>query len=354
MPGMCCAPASPVLQYTVNMTTLFLMVLILLSVCLTAMSVAFRGLSVVHLRHWARRGDDTAKALYPLVARGSAITMTIELLRAFAISGAVVLTTLVLWAVLAWVVASVIFFVAFIVLSELFLKPFGIRLLVWFGRPLSWLSNILKPVTVPLGHLLDRFIADQPVVLTKGELSHLLHSVNASDTDLSHDELRILRHALTFGEKTVHDVMTPRSVMAVVSETEVLSPILLDELHKSGHSRFPVLSSDGSTCIGILFVRDLLEAKTHTKVIEIMRPGIHYVNEDRELDHVLQAFLKTKQHMFLVVNGFAEIVGLVTIEDVVEQVLGKPIIDEFDQYESMRQVANARAKVVRKQINVIE
>src|SRR4051812_42800445 len=111
------------------MTTLFLVLLVFLSICLTAMSVAFRGLSVVHLRHWARRGDDTAKALYALGARGSAITMTIELLRAFAISGAVVLTAQLLWPVLAWVVASIVFFVAFIVLSELYLKPFGIRLL---------------------------------------------------------------------------------------------------------------------------------------------------------------------------------------------------------------------------------
>jgi CBS domain containing-hemolysin-like protein len=280
--------------------------------------------------------------------------MTIELLRAFSISGAVVLATLLLWSIIAWVAASIVFFVAFIVLSELYLRPFGIRLLIVCARPLLWLSQALKPVTVPLGRVLDRFIADQPAVITKGELSHLFSSVKASDTDLSNDELRILKHALTFGEKTVHDVMTPRSVMAVVSETDVLSPILLDELHKSGHSRFPVLAADGSKAIGILFVRDLLEAKTHTRVIEIMRKGIHYVNEDRELDHVLQAFLRTKQHMFLVVNGFAEIVGLVTIEDVVEQVLGKPIIDEFDKYENMREVANARAKLVRKQINVIE
>jgi CBS domain containing-hemolysin-like protein len=336
------------------MITIALVLLVIISICLTAMSVAYRGLSVVHLRHWARKGDKTADALYPLATHGSSITLTIELLRAFAISGGVVLATVQFWPVVAWLAAAVIFFLGFIVLTELYLKTFGLRLLILCARPLTFTSKLIKPVTVPIGRLLDRFIAEAPPVITKAELSHLLSSVDAHDTDLSGDELRILKHSLTFGDKTVHDVMTPRSVVAHVKESDVLSPALLNDLTVSGHSRFPVLSDDGAHAVGILFVRDLLDVKMHLRVDEIMHKGVHYVNEERELDHVLQAFLRTKQHMFLVVNAFAEIVGLVTIEDVVEQVLGKPIIDEFDRYENMREVAGAKAKIVRKQINVVE
>lgn len=336
------------------MIAILLLVLVIVSVCLTAMSVAYRGLSVVHLRHWARKGDKTADALYPLAARGAAVTLTLELLRALFISGGIVLATANYWSWTAWLGAAAVLFVGFIVLSELYLKTFGIRLLIVFARPLTFITRLLKPITVPLGRVFDRFIADQPVVVTKKELSHLLTSVDPHDTDLSGDELRILKHALSFGEKMVHDVMTPRSVVAHVKQSDVLSPALLNDLTSSGHSRFPVLSEDGAHAVGVLFVRDLLDVKMHARVDEIMHKGVHYVNEDRELDHVLQAFLKTKQHLFLVVNSFAEIVGLVTIEDVVEQVLGKPIIDEFDKYENMREVAEAKAKIVRKQINVVE
>lgn len=337
-----------------RLMTLVLLIGLILSVLLTAMSLSLRSLSVSHLRYWARKGDATSKKLYPLKARGSAALLTIELFRSVFISGTLVLLAVQLQGLLAWLVGTVILFVVFIVLSELYLMPIGTRLLAVLSGPLLYLSQLLKFITNPLGRIFDRFLADAPVTLTRAELSHMIGSVQVADTDLSADEVRIVKHALTFGEKTVRDVMTPKSVIKAVRVTDVLSPVLLDELHQSGHSRFPVLADDTESAAGILYLKDLIDVKSHTRVSEIMRGPMHYVNEDRELDHVLQAFLRTKQHLFLVVNPFAEITGLVTIEDIVEQVLGKPIIDEFDRYDSMRDVAEARAKVVRKQVKMVE
>jgi CBS domain containing-hemolysin-like protein len=68
------------------------------------------------------------------------------------------------------------------------------------------------------------------------------------------------------------------------------------------------------------------------------------VHEDFTLYQALQAFLKTKHHLFLVVNSFEELVGILTIEDVLEQMIGKPIVDEFDRYDDLRAVAAAAAK----------
>lgn len=307
-----------------------------------------------HLRYWARKGDATSKKLYPLKARGSAALLTIELFRSLFISGTLVLLSVAMWGVLAWLVGAAILFVVFIVLSELYLMPVGTWLLAFLAGPLLGLSQVLKFITNPLGRVFDRFLEEAPVTLTRAELSHMISSVQVADTDLSADEVRIVKHALTFGEKTVRDIMTPRSVIKAVRDDDVLSPILLDELHQSGHSRFPVLAVDGESATGILYLKDLIDVKGHMRVAEIMRGPMQYVNEDRELDHVLQAFIRTKQHLFLVVNPFAEITGLITIEDIVEQVLGKPIIDEFDRYDSMREVAEARAKVVRKQVKMVE
>lgn len=318
------------------------------------MSLALRSLSVSHLRYWARKGDSTSKALYPLKARGSAVILTIELFRALFISGTLVLLAYSFWGLVAWLLGATAFFFVFIVLGELYLKPLGTKLLAATSYSLLWVSQALSFIMLPLGRSLDKFIEDQPVTLTRSELTHMLGAVSVGDTDLSADELRIIKHSLSFGEKSVHDIMTPRSVISLVKEDNVLSPVLLDELHKSGHSRFPVLASEDERAVGLLYIKDLMDIKASTRVSQVMHKPVHYVNEDRELDHVLQAFLKTKQHMFLVVNAFAEITGLVTIEDVVEQVLGKPIIDEFDKYDSMREVADAKAKIVRKQIKMVE
>ena len=312
------------------------------------MSAAYRGLSTPHVRHWARKGEPSAAKLYPLRARGSAVLLTIELLRAIALAGFVVLLSRTVWPLLAVLIIAILSFVGLIIVSELYLKPFGLRLLVWFSAGLLTLTQVLKPITLPLGRLFDRFIAEEPAVLTKQDLQEKLHIVEPADTDLTADELRILRHTLSFGDKTVHDIMTPRSVVVSVAANETLSPIVLDELHKSGHSRFPVLGPE-KEIVGLLYVHDLMEIKTHALVQEVMHPKVYFVNEEREIDHVLQAFLRTKQHLFMVVNAYAEVVGVVTIEDVIEQVLGKPIIDEFDKYDDMRAVAEARAKLHRKQ-----
>ena len=326
----------------------------ILSVLLTAMSISLRSLSTQHLRYWARKGDDVSKKLYPLKARGSAVLLTIELFRALAISGTLIALAGSMWGVFAWLIGTVTLFIVFVVLGELYLKSLGMRLLVWSARGLLATSQALKFIMLPLGRALDTFIAKQPVITSRSELTHMFNAILPGDTDLSEDELRILKHALVFGEKSVYDVMTPRSVVVSVKEDDVLSPILLDDLHKSGHSRFPVLATAADHATGILYTKDLHDLKHNAAVKDLMHTPVHYVNENRELDHVLQAFIKTKQHMFLVVNEFAEITGLVTIEDIVEQILGKPIIDEFDRYDNMRDVANAKAKIVRKKIKMIE
>ncbi len=333
---------------------LLLLIGMILSILLTAMSLSLKSLSTSHLRYWARKGDAVSKKLYPLKARGSAVLLTIELFRSLAVSGSLVLLAYILWGVLAWLLGATILFVAFIVLGELYLRPVGTWLLANTSTVLLFVAHQLKFVMLPLGRVFDRFVAELPVTITRSELSHMIGAVQVTDTDLSSEELRIVKHALTFGDKSVHDIMTPRSVVKSVRDDDVLSPVLLDELHKSGHSRFPVFMSDGDKAVGILYIKDLIDVKSHSRVSELMHKPIHFVNEDRELDHVLQAFIRTKQHLFLVVNSFAEITGLVTIEDVVEQVLGKPIIDEFDKYDSMRDVAEARAKVVRKQMKIAD
>lgn len=325
-----------------------------LSLCLTAMSLAFRHMSTPYLRYWARQGDELSKKLYPVKAKGSSVLLTIELLRALSISGTLTLLAMQLWGIVAWLIGATVLFLVFIVLGELYLRPVGTRLLALTSNGLLFLSGFLKIITVPLGRMFDRFMADEPVTITRKEFTTMISALNPGDTDLSADEVRIIKHALAFGERNVHSVMTPRSVIASVKEDDILSPVLLDELHKTGHSRFPVFAMADDRVVGILYLKDLVDIKTHMRVTDLMHKPAHYVNENRELDHVLQAFIKTKQHLFMVVNEFAEVTGLVTIEDVVEQVLGKPIIDEFDKYDSMRDVAEARAKIVRKQVKMVE
>jgi CBS domain containing-hemolysin-like protein len=123
----------------------------------------------------------------------------------------------------------------------------------------------------------------------------------------------------------------------------------MDELHKSGHSRFPVFDGKQENIVGTLYLRELGAGKDHGLVRERMSKRVYYVHEDQSLHDAFQAILKTHHQLFIVVNSFEEFVGIVTMEDVLETMIGKLIVDEFDQYDDLRAVAMRAARKDHKQ-----
>jgi len=288
------------------------------------MVAGYATLSTSHLRHWARQKDAAAKKLYPLKARGSGVLLTLELLRAFSFSAVVILVTNNFGIWQSWAIISVLLFVAFIVLTQLYLKPFGIRLLVWLSSPLLALTNGLKPIMLPLGRLFYSFLDEEPVTLTKEELQRMLEAVSPEDTDLSEEELRILESVLTYSARTVHDIMIPKSKVVTVPVGEALTPIVLDGLYKTGHAHFPVMGDDKKTVVGMLNMHDIMDINRHPSVEAAMQQKVYFVDEDRGLDHALEVFYKTKQTVFVVHNSASDMVGIITMEDILQQILGKP------------------------------
>jgi CBS domain containing-hemolysin-like protein len=182
---------------------------------------------------------------------------------------------------------------------------------------------------------------------SREELQHL---VQGSVGVLSNDEKKLLLSAMSFKDELVKDVMTPRSMIESINKEEVLGPLVLDDLHKKGYSRFPVIENDVDHVIGVLHLRDVLTldaAKKHatSRAEAAMEARVFYIHEAQTLEHALNSFIKTHHHLFVVVNEYRETVGLLTLEDVIEALLGREIIDEFDEHEDLRIVAarNPRA-----------
>ncbi len=181
-------------------------------------------------------------------------------------------------------------------------------------------------------------------VHSRDEMSHIIDE--AKDI-LTHEERLLLIHAMQFEQKKVSEVMTPRSVIKSIDKSEVLGPVTLDTLYASGHSRFPVVNKDIDHVVGLLYTHDLItHAKGGAKVTveKIMDKKVFYINEDQTLDSALAGFLRVKHHLFIVVNEFEETTGIVTIEDTIEALIGRKIVDEFDQHEDLRVVAKRLAK----------
>lgn len=170
----------------------------------------------------------------------------------------------------------------------------------------------------------------------------LLHMVDQSGALLSSDEKKVISQSLEFTTRTVQEIMTPRGVIDSISASELLGPLVLDDLHKTGHSRFPVIDGDVDHIVGMLYIQNLLTLGSDKKSVLVekaMEPRVFYIHEDQTLQHALAAFLRTHHHLFVVVNEFRETVGLISLEDVVEALIGRKIVDEFDAHDDLRAVA---------------
>jgi magnesium and cobalt transporter len=149
---------------------------------------------------------------------------------------------------------------------------------------------------------------------------------------LDADALEMLEGVIAVGDLQVRDIMVPRSHMTVVARDDgrdKLLPIVVE----SGHSRFPVIGEDRDQVVGILLAKDLLRyyAENTTgdfDIREVIRTAV-FVPESKRLNVLLKEFRKNRHHMAIVVDEYGGVAGLVTIEDVIEQIVGD-IADEYD------------------------
>ena len=188
---------------------------------------------------------------------------------------------------------------------------------------------------------------EPPLYMRLESREELQHLVAQSSGILSSDEKKLIKHGLEFESKHVSEIMTPRGVIDSISMKELLGPLVLDDLHKTGHSRFPVIDGDIDHVVGMLHIHSLftLDSKRSTTAEKAMEPRVFYIHQDQSLQHALAAFARTHHHLFIVVNEYRETVGIVSLEDVIEALLGRKIVDEFDTHDDLRQVAmrNPRA-----------
>ncbi len=149
---------------------------------------------------------------------------------------------------------------------------------------------------------------------------------------LDAEALEMVEGVIAVGDLQVRDIMVPRSQMTVVARDDGIEK-LLPVVVESGHSRFPVIGEDRDQVIGILLAKDLLRyyaenAAADFDIREVIRPAV-VVPESKRLNVLLKEFRKNRHHMAIVVDEYGGVAGLVTIEDVIEQIVGD-IADEYD------------------------
>lgn len=192
------------------------------------------------------------------------------------------------------------------------------------------MDEVSSPAASPRPGWLERLsqlLLREPESL--GELADMLHSAFERNL-LDADALGMIEGVLSVGEMQVRDVMVPRSQMDFIDlalAPEEFIPFVIE----AAHSRFPVIDGSKDNVVGILLAKDLLRyyaSDGEFDVRDMLRPAV-FIPESKHLNVLLKDFRNNRNHMAIVVNEYGGIAGLVTIEDVIEQIVGD-IEDEFD------------------------
>ncbi len=329
------------------MQTAFTVLLAMLTLLAVSLQRTYATVPLKELKRRARGGDELAAGLLKAVAYGHSLRAVLWFLIGLTSAGFFVLVSLTTPTWLALVASVVLVWAGFVWLPSSRISKWGEKLAAWAAPLLEKLLAYINPI-------IDRIVgfirSHRPLHVHSGlyERADLLELIEQQqvqpDNRIEKTELEIAKHALSFGDLTIGSRMTPRRAVKQTSADDSLGPVIMDELHASGHSRFPVYEKNKDNIVGTLYLHDLVRSKHGGTVRSLMRPTVYYLHEDQSLHDALQAFLKTHHHLFVVVNSFEEYVGIITSEDILEAILGKPIIDEFDQYEDLRAVAGRAAK----------
>ena len=198
--------------------------------------------------------------------------------------------------------------------------------------PLYWLSILFTPIIVLL-NFIPKLTGkvQRKAHVTEEELMTFVEVVE-EEGGIEEEEKELIENIFEFDDTSASEIMTPRADMFVVNADEEFK---LEEIVKSGFTRFPVIEGDIDHIIGILNIKDLLmhQASGNDKidVRKLMRKPF-FVPANKKLDNLLQEFKRRKQHMAVIVDEHGGVSGLITLEDALEEIVGE-IIDETDKFE---------------------
>jgi metal transporter CNNM len=314
------------------------------AVC-SGLNIGIVSLKVADLRRKAALGNTAARRAMPFRKNLHLTLAAILLSNVAAISG----TSLVLNNRYNGVVAEIGATLLIVIFGEVVPQALFAHHALGFVSRLSPLLRLMTiatyPVAKPLQILLDKlFGGETPLLQTRRELGLLIaEHASSEESELDDDEIEIMRGALQLSEKRVRDIMTELRKVYWLTPDETVDAAKIDEIKEKGWSRIPVLNRGLTTCFGVLLMKDLVDVDfdDHARrVSDLPLYPAQVVGSMTALDTLFRKFINGGTHLFPVERD-DNIVGIVTIEDLLEEIVGHEIEDETDR-------AKRRGKVRRK------
>ena len=248
---------------------------------------------------------------------------------------------------------SLMFTFIILIFSEILPKTTGVvyarQLAPAIARPLRWMIFFLHPVV----WLCQKVTLLIPQKGSHGKISaeelQAIAIISRKSGEIASEQEQVITNILNLSDKTVRQIMTPRTVTFTLdSAMTIQEAAAMKDLWKI-HSRAPVYSEEADNVVGIVLSRDVYMAAAgnqgHLQLAQIMHKA-HFVPETAALDRVMVDFFERHQHLFVVVDEYGSVTGVISLEDVIEEIVGREIVDESDTAKDMRELARVKKKMM--------
>jgi putative hemolysin len=364
------ATASQVPQFDFEAWLQLIILIISLILCATASAAetALTSVSRIKLKNLVEEGDKKALEIERLISKPNVFLSTILVVNSVAVIIASSMTTVLALRFIpdyGELIGTILISLIVLIFCEITPKTAAVqnplrwaRVLVKTVRATAWL---LHPVVVTLS-VITNFL----VRLMGGQMKHLgpfvteeelrlLVNVGEKEGVLEEEETEMIHSIFEFADTTVREVMIPRIDM-VTLESGATVDEAVDLALQGGFSRIPVYEETIDNIIGVLFTKDMLkqlrEGHNSLPIRELVRPA-YFVPETKKLDDLLREIRQKRTHMAIIVDEYGSVAGLVTIEDLVEEIVGD-IQDEFDREENLYEQVTQYEYVFDAKINIDE
>jgi CBS domain containing-hemolysin-like protein len=252
---------------------------------------------------------------------------------------------------LGWFSAA--FTIAILLFSEILPKTAGVTyakvLAPWIAMPLAWLVKILAPL-IWLCQTVTRIMPRRGgEILVSAKEIQAIAVLSRKSGAIEPEQEKVIANILELQNITARQVMTPRTVTFSLSEHLTVAEAREMKAKWNQHSRAPVYDKDPDDVVGIVLRKDVFlddsGEQSNLRLADLIHP-VHFVPETAPLNRLLIDFFERRQHLFVVVDEYGSITGVISMEDILEEIVGREIIDESDKAGDLRELARHKRKIL--------
>ncbi|MCO5265079.1 MAG: gliding motility-associated protein GldE [Lentimicrobium sp.] len=328
----------------VVISLVLMLVLLFMSAAVSASEIAFFSLNPANLNDLKNDNGKSSHLIQLLLEKPKRLLATILIANNFINVSIVIISSFVMARLFDFATSPFLGFLVQVVIVTSLLLIFGeimpkiyasqhaLKVAHLMARPMLTFRKIFYPLSTILvksTHLIDKRIAHKGHEITIDDLSEALEITSTGNTTPD-EERKILKGIVKFGDIAVREIMKPRIDVTSVEEKTLFTHLLATILD-SGYSRIPVFHESFDHVTGILYIKDLLPHLNRLDDFnwqQLQRPAF-FVPENKRISDLLQEFQEKKIHLAIVVDEFGGTSGIVTLEDILEEIVGE-INDEFD------------------------